>query len=40
MEKYEFTKEQMDLIEGLRQPFAVYQLLNKKVVTLALSDGF
>ncbi|MBQ7479866.1 MAG: EAL domain-containing protein [Selenomonadaceae bacterium] len=40
MGKYEFTKEQMEFIEGLRQPFAVYQFLNKKVVTLALSDGF
>ena len=27
-------------MEGLRQPFAVYQLIDRKVVTLALSDGF
>ena len=40
MERYRFTKEQLALIEGMRQPFAVYQFLNKKVVTLALSDGF
>ncbi len=40
MERYEFTKEQRAFLEGLRQPFAVYQFLNKKVVTLALSDGF
>ena len=36
MGKYEFTKGQMEFIEGLRQPFAVYQVLNKKVVTLVL----
>ncbi len=40
MERYEFTKEQQCFIEGLKQPFAVYQFVNKKVVTLALSDGF
>ncbi len=40
MERYEFTKEQQSFIEGLRQPFAVYQFVNRKVVTLALSDGF
>ena len=40
MEKYELTKEYKSFIEGLRQPFAVYQYVDKKVVTLALSDGF
>ncbi|MBQ7515862.1 MAG: GGDEF domain-containing protein [Schwartzia sp.] len=40
MERYEFKKEQMAFIEGMRQPFAVYQFVDKKVVTLALSDGF
>ena len=40
MEKYEFTKEELAFIEGMRQPFAVYQFVDKKVVTLALSDGF
>ena len=40
MEKYEFTRERQAFIEGLKQPYAVYQFLNKKVVTLALSDGF
>lgn len=28
------------VLEGLQQPFAVYQLVDKRVVTLALSDGF
>ncbi|MBR5908942.1 MAG: PAS domain-containing protein, partial [Schwartzia sp.] len=40
MERYEFQKDQKAFIEGLQQPFAVYQYVNKKVVTLALSDGF
>ncbi len=33
MEKYRFTSEQQKLLEGLRQPFAVYQFIDRKVVT-------
>ncbi len=40
MEKYKFTKEYQSFFEGLQQPFAVYQYVDKRVVTLALSDGF
>ncbi len=40
MEKYEFPREQMSFIEGMRQPFAVYQYIDNRVVTVALSDGF
>ena len=40
MKDYQFTKDQLSLIERMRQPFAVYQFLDKRVVTLALSDGF
>ena len=40
MERYSFTQEQLALIEGMRAPFAVYQFVDKRVVTLALSDGF
>jgi len=40
MKKYEFTAEQKALMESMRVPFAVYQFLDKRVVTLALSDGF
>ena len=40
MEKYKFTDEQRAVIEGMQMPFAVYQFINKRVVTLALSDGF
>lgn len=40
MEKYIFTAEKRSALESLRQPFAVYQFINKRVVTLLLSDGF
>ena len=40
MGKYEFTKEQRECLERMKQPFAVFQYLNKKVVALVLSDGF
>ena len=40
MEKYIFTNEQRAVIEGMQIPCAVYQFINKRVVTLALSDGF
>ena len=40
MERYRFTSEQQKLMEGLRQPFAVYQFVDRRVVTLVLSDGF
>ena len=39
MERYRFTTEQQKLLEGLRQPFAVYQFIDRKVVTIVLSDG-
>ncbi|MBR3242745.1 MAG: EAL domain-containing protein [Parasporobacterium sp.] len=40
MRKYEFSKEQLALMEEMRQPFVVCQFLEKNVVTLAVSDGF
>ena len=40
MEKYQFTDAQRALVEGLQVPFAVYQFIDKRVVTIALSDGF
>ena len=40
MEKYQFSKQEQEILEGLKQPFAVYQFVDKKVVTLILSDGF
>ena len=39
-EKYLFDHSTLETLERLSVPFAVYQFLNKRVVTLALSDGF
>ncbi len=40
MDRYEFSAEQSALLEHLQVPFAVYQYINRQVVTLILSDGF
>ncbi|MBR3742026.1 MAG: EAL domain-containing protein [Clostridia bacterium] len=40
MEKYQFTPDQLSLMESMKIPFAVYQMIDKRIVTLALSDGF
>ncbi|MBQ2082819.1 MAG: EAL domain-containing protein, partial [Lachnospiraceae bacterium] len=40
MEKYVFSTLNRSVLEKLKQPFAVYQLVDKRVVTLLLSDGF
>ena len=40
MEKYRFSEEAFRLMEESTIPFAVYQFLNKRVVTLVLSAGF
>ena len=40
MERYQFTAEQRALMERMQMPFAIYQFLDKRVVTLVLSDGF
>nr|MCR5023596.1 EAL domain-containing protein [Lachnospiraceae bacterium] len=40
MERYEMPEQERAIIERLRFPFAVYQFIDKRVVTLALSDGF
>ena len=40
MEKYRYPEQERKIIENLQQPFAVYQFLDKRVVTVALSDGF
>ena len=40
MKQYEFTKDQRMLIEAMRQPFVVCQIMDKRVVPLAVSDGF
>ena len=40
MEKYSFSEQERSILEGLQQAFAVYQFVDKRVVTLILSDGF
>ena len=40
MNKYEFSEDQRLFIEGMRQPFAVCQILEKEIAGIAISDGF
>lgn len=40
MERYTFPAEKRCALESLRQPFAVYQIIDKRVVALLVSDGF
>ena len=40
MGRHNFTNEQRKLLEGLSQPLAIYQFVDKRVVTLVLSNGF
>lgn len=40
MEKYQFEPAVKTALERLRTPLAVYQFLEKRVVTVMLSDGF
>ena len=40
MKRYVFPEEKRSAQESLRQPFAIYQFIDKRVVTLLLSDGF
>ena len=40
MEKYKFSEEQRAVLESARVPFAIYQFIDKRVVTVVLSDGF
>ena len=40
MERYQYTKSELALIEESCIPFAVYQFIDKRVVTIALSAGF
>lgn len=40
VEKYQFSKDELAFLEKSRIPFAVYQFVRKRVVTLVLSEGF
>ncbi len=40
MEKYRYSDEELKFLERSPIPFAVYQFVDKRVVTIALSEGF
>lgn len=40
MEKYQYSEQGRAVLEGMKQPIAVYQFIDKRVCTLILSDGF
>ncbi len=40
MNRYKLTKQEKETFEHLSQAFAVYQFVDRRVVTLSLSDGF
>ena len=40
MGRYQFADEERKVLEGLPQPLAIYQFIDKRVVTLILSNGF
>ncbi len=40
MERYRFSQQEQRLMEALQVPFAIYQLVDKSVVTIVVSDGF
>ena len=40
MDKYTYSEAEQALLEGMSAPLAVYQFIDRRVVTLALSDGF
>ena len=39
MERYQFSEEERNFIERSSIPFAIYQFIDKRVVTVALSEG-
>ena len=40
MDRYTYPDEARAVLESQKQPLAVYQLINKKIVTVLVSDGF
>ena len=40
MKRYQFKQEIQDFIENTSVPYAVYQMVDKRVVTIALTKGF
>lgn len=40
MEKYRYSDEELNLLENSPIPFAIYQRVDGKVVTVVMSEGF
>ncbi len=40
MEKFSFSKEKQAFMESLPSPFAIFQLVDKRIVTITVSKGF
>ena len=40
MERYRFSESDRAMLEGLPMPFAVFQLVDQRIVTLGVSQGF
>ena len=40
MEKYRYSDEELKLLENSPIPFAIYQSVEKRAVTIVLSEGF
>ncbi len=40
MEKYRYSDEEQNLLENSPIPFGIYQVVDNKVVTIVLSEGF
>ena len=40
MEKYHYSSTERNLLENMEMPFAIYQFIDHRVVTLILSNGF
>ena len=40
MERYRFSDQERSVMESMKVPFAVYQLIDQSIATLVVSDGF
>ena len=40
MEKYRFSEQEQTLMENMQMPFAIFQLVEERIVTLVVSKGF
>ena len=40
MERYRFSQQEQELIERMEVPLAIFQLVDKRIVTIAVSNGF